>query len=1436
MIRDVFYLNKKPNAHPRERFATSLADARHQSTTEHFWIITEFCDYKNFDWEWDFEFLPDEDVWAQDHDNVWPSQHQKDSGTWLCPRDHKGYIVYRADVDVVKRKNEINDQWKIFDNIDLTKFDFSWHPDPTDPPYIYHWGNKWISAEVAPTVEYTVDGATEVKYMTKLVQLNPKVIETELVDKTKFDLTWRPDPIEPPFIYRWGCKYFPVEEKHVLEYCVPGATEIKYMDQIIELLPEWNRWTEIEKVNFDLSWRPDPKEPAYIYRWGCKYFPVEEKHVLEYCVPSAHEIKYMNEVLELLPEWDRWKEYDLIDKSSFDFTWRPDFKEPPYIYRWGCKYFPVEEKHVLEYCVPGAHDIKYMDQIVELLPEWERWTIHHEIDKNSFDFSWRPDSKEPPYIYVFGNDKYSGEQMVTLEYHVPGATEIKYMDSIVKLTPEWDRWKEFELVDKVNFDFTWCPDPKEPPFIYRWGCKYFPVEEKHVLEYCVPSATEIKYMDEVVELLPEWDNWKEYIKVDKNKFDFSWRPDPREPAFIYVWGNKYIPGEIKSTIEYHVPGAIEKKYIGNADMLPEWDKWKEVELVDKTKFDFSWRPDPREPAYIYRWGCKYFPVEEKHVLEYCAPGATEIKYMDDIVELQPEWERWKLIHPVNKNKFDFTWRPDPKEPPYIYVFGNKQYSAEKMPTVEYHVLDATERKYIDDIKATLAPDMNNWQVPIDFDKDTFDFTWHPDPHSPPYIYQFGSIADKNDGPRYITLNNTGDIVYLDIGIQVKKYTIETTLDALVKQHSHEVFWATRKNINYQEFDFTWRPELIDSSWESTYVSVFGSVDSDMTQTYFVNAKAYLRGNTQFKFIETTELTEKTLSKLFIKPDMFFVDNFNQDANKRFEELKTRFPTIQRVRYLSSWVDTINRCVKKSTTELFWILDSNLDYTSVDFDYYPNPWQLKMIHVFGTQWSRWGTTFMINRETFPEDTKYVKIIEHLSMINFVKDRKAIATTCQHDIIFVDHGNKEADIVYQQLVNHANEKEITRIECDSSYLRTFKKLLSNLAAKKEHYIWVCSSICDYTNFDFTYIADPFAKDQLHVFPSDKQKFGDTFLIDVNKVREQLETITSLEDYEKINFNQTMRLTRLKAPSIIVHDDTHVNAIPDFDFPYITMTSCTDENIQTFDEEPMNLWSPKTKTITIMSEGATKVIVPREAKEYVKRELYDYPYIKKASRLVKSNPMDIVFLSNGEQGADENYEHLLQVTHKLPNRVIRVDGVNGRVQAYHAALEASNTPWAFTVFSKLEVNEKFDWSWQPDRMQVPKHYIFYAENPVNGLIYGHQAMIAYQKSLVLNNIGKGLDFTLDDEHEVVEQVSGIAQFNTDPFATWRTAFREVIKLKDATDHMSKQRLEVWLTKAEGNFAEYCLLGAKDASDYYDEVAGDFSKLKLSYEWAWLKARFDK
>jgi hypothetical protein len=157
---------------------------------------------------------------------------------------------------------------------------------------------------------------------------------------------------------------------------------------------------------------------------------------------------------------------------------------------------------------------------------------------------------------------------------------------------------------------------------------------------------------------------------------------------------------------------------------------------------------------------------------------------------------------------------------------------------------------------------------------------------------------------------------------------------------------------------------------------------------------------------------------------------------------------------------------------------------------------------------------------------------------------------------------------------------------------------------------------------------------------------------------------------------------------------------------------------------------------------------------------------------------------------------------------------------------------VFAKLEVNQTFDWTWQPDRMQQPKHYIFHAENPVNGLVYGHQAMIAYNRDLVLSNTGHGLDFTLDSAHEVVPLHSGIAYYADTPWMAWRTAFREVLKLKASLpDIESEYRINMWLSNAgEVKNAEWSQWGAEDAVEYYHQVSGDFAALKKSYEWDWL------
>ena len=812
----------------------------------------------------------------------------------------------------------------------------------------------------------------------------------------------------------------------------------------------------------------------------------------------------------------------------------------------------------------------------------------------------------------------------------------------------------------------------------------------------------------------------------------------------------------------------------------------------------------------------------------CYDRCNDIKvYRTDVTPLSRHnvaGDNWLNSEKFTSMQFDYSWHPDPTEAPFIYQFGT-QWGKTHGP--RYIVEGGTDIKYLTAPVATINVDMTNWTLTDNVIG--FDYSWHPDGTAPPYIYQFGTLLDQNDGPRYTTPDNDGTVVNLrrtDIDISkldFPKYNIKSTLDNLIEEHPGEIFWALREDINYDMFDFSWRPNE-----ETVYhINVFGSTESELTQSYFVNGKMIERGYNALNYVEEgKELDDEYLTGLFKKIDMFYVDRGNKESQERFDKLKERFPYIQKTRYISNWADTISRLCNRSSTTLFWVLNSELDYSDFDFVFYPNPWQMKLIHVFGTQWSHWGNTYVINKETFDQDTKYVRTIEHLSVLNFVKSKRAKASNVLYDIIYIDHGNVELP-----------ESSLS-VKYEESYLNTFKTLLKLLPEKKDHFVWVCSSICDYKEFDFTYICDPFTNEQLHVFPSDGQKFGDTFLINVNKLRESIDSIPELTDF-KVNYNSHQFVNRLPAPTFVTND-THSGEInKDFNFPYAVFIT-SDHVINHKEVDGINLWSSDKKNILITREGGTRIIVPKEASNLVKGELYEYPYIKTSNKVAKSKPIDIIFFSNGETIADDNYRHLLEITKRTGNKVKRVDKVVGRVLSQHAAANLSETPWYFLVNAKLKVNEKFDWSWQPDRLQEPKHYIFTALNPVNNLEYGHMAIVANNKNLTLNTVVNGLDFTLASKHQSLDINSGIAIFNTSEYETWRTSFRETLKIKHSVvshnDPASKYRLRTWLNVAEGDYAEMCLMAAKDAVEYYESVSGNIDKLMLSYDWQWLSEFYQK
>ena len=487
----------------------------------------------------------------------------------------------------------------------------------------------------------------------------------------------------------------------------------------------------------------------------------------------------------------------------------------------------------------------------------------------------------------------------------------------------------------------------------------------------------------------------------------------------------------------------------------------------------------------------------------------------------------------------------------------------------------------------------------------------------------------------------------------------------------------------------------------------------------------------------------------------------------------------------------------------WQVPKGIDTDSFDWTWHPDPTEPPYIYQFGTQHQRTGgPQYCVKGAT---DIKFV------DQIRVQTNRVATA------IYEIDHMDGAAG----QISNTTR-----RVRYFDNYRDTLIRLARSIGTEHE-FVWVCSSICDYTDFDFSWHPEQWQATMLHVFASDGEKFGDTFFMHVPSFVARAESRALLEWYD-CNFVDTS-VPRRSMPVVKHNFDSQAQAVQtlNFDGPLALFTN---SDYVSSKQVTVPLWRTETKTIVPLSSGATSVIVPRTAVGDIRTQLYDYPYINKKHHTLKDQPLDIVFVSNGEKDAEINYRWLETVIGPRFNKLHRVDGITGRVAAHHAAARISTTPWYFNVGAKLSVDLEFDWSWQPDRMQQAKHYIFHARNPVNGLVYGHMAIIAYNKQLTLENHGKGLDFSIDQAHEVVPVVSGTANYQTSDWIVWRTAFREVIKLQFwSTDVENEYRLNRWLTQ-DNTPGQWSIKGAEDAVEYYKAVNGDPVELHKSYEWEWL------
>jgi len=401
---------------------------------------------------------------------------------------------------------------------------------------------------------------------------------------------------------------------------------------------------------------------------------------------------------------------------------------------------------------------------------------------------------------------------------------------------------------------------------------------------------------------------------------------------------------------------------------------------------------------------------------------------------------------------------------------------------------------------------------------------------------------------------------------------------------------------------------------------------------------------------------------------------------------------------------------------------------------------------------------------------------------------------------------------------------------SYFEILKAVISDI--KTEHF-WLFANFVDLkqiSKFDLDFIPEQHEKDQIHVWYATHpmaglNKEGNVLLIPTKKFKEQMHGLTFLRDFRDINyhahptlFQRPLSTTMFKLSDPI----TAYNTGSEF-YTWMTNRDC-DVDVPNFypsfwEDEKMYTWG-KTKDI-ILAPGGRNI---KQLYDFARHVHFDYDY--------EIKPMDIVFLSYDEPSAEKYWRVLKE---KYP-RAKRIQGVKGRTLAYHAAAAMSETDYFFAVFPTIELDDSFDFTFQPDRLRKACHYIFHAKNPVNGLEYGHRAVILYNKHLCLSTIHPSLDFTLSQPHTVVPQLCGTSNFNQTPEISWRVAFREVLKLCEMKPTVeSRHRLKKWCELGVGEYASYVQKGALDAVQYFDEVKGDKNALQLSYELEWLKNKFN-
>jgi|DEB0MinimDraft_10_1074344.scaffolds.fasta_scaffold00018_7 hypothetical protein len=633
-----------------------------------------------------------------------------------------------------------------------------------------------------------------------------------------------------------------------------------------------------------------------------------------------------------------------------------------------------------------------------------------------------------------------------------------------------------------------------------------------------------------------------------------------------------------------------------------------------------------------------------------------------------------------------------------------------------------------------------------------------------------------------------------------EFVIETYgqyLDAL-KASDTEMFWGLSNNIDTSIFDFDY------------YFSHDNEYDRKINHTFLheVNDKGYRNG--LFLFSKHAPVTEKEIEHRHL------VKAKNWPVVASIPVKYERFVVNNYTDYLSA--------MDSATTEMFWAIPSDVE-VDIDFDFemyftHDNVFDRNTNHVFknGKFWD--GIALMSTHAPVTQQE-----VEHRFYANSKKHDVVASTPKPFPVYNIETYNdylnafdeSPSNMFWGTTPNIKIREDFDMrmyIDIHNSYDRTINHAFKHSVNGKEKYNGL---------FLFTKHA-PLTQKEIEYRTIGRRKEWD--IVASGPVVYDRFTINTYNDYKK-----AYNMSKTEMFWIIPRE---VNIEPNFDFDLYFSHDQDFERSTNHVFKNGNAWDG----VALVSKKSNITEREIQMRFFANKKEYNIT----ASQ---PKPYDIVFISKDEKSADENFERLLN---QFPDKTIhRVHGIEGIHQAHIMAAKTAETEMFYVVDADAQIVDDFNFdyyipNYDPDSKRTV--HVWKSKNPINGLIYGYGAVKLLPRELTLNMDTNKPDMTtsISPLFKVVNKISNITKFDTDEFSTWRSAFRECVKLSSRAidgqlDEETEFRLNAWCTRGKDKpFGNAAINGANQGKKYGEYAAKNLDYLNKINDFDWLYEQFNK